>query len=61
MSGLADHNYRLWLLLNLELWHEIYIEGRGVDAVKEDILQLAQRPGQTARAEAAPRAAGATR
>jgi asparagine synthase (glutamine-hydrolysing) len=54
MSGLADHNYRLWLLLNLELWHEIYIEGRSVDAVREDILQLAREPDQKARRHALP-------
>jgi asparagine synthase (glutamine-hydrolysing) len=25
MEGQVDHSYRLWLLLNLEIWHEIYI------------------------------------
>jgi asparagine synthase (glutamine-hydrolysing) len=37
MEGHVDHSYRLWLLLNLEIWHEIYIEGRSVDVVTDDI------------------------
>jgi asparagine synthase (glutamine-hydrolysing) len=41
MSGRVDHSYRLWLLLGLEIWHEIYIDGRSVDAVRADILQQA--------------------
>jgi asparagine synthase (glutamine-hydrolysing) len=27
LSGKADHNFRLWILLNLELWYRIYFEG----------------------------------
>jgi len=26
-AGKVDHNYRLWILLNLELWWRIYIDG----------------------------------
>ena len=37
MQGRVDHSYRLWLLLNLEIWYEIYIEGRDVAAVAADI------------------------
>lgn len=33
MSGERDHSYRLWLLLGLEVWHELYIEGRAVESV----------------------------
>jgi asparagine synthase (glutamine-hydrolysing) len=40
MAGQVDHSYRLWLLLNLEIWYEIYIEGRRVDAVTADIVRL---------------------
>jgi asparagine synthase (glutamine-hydrolysing) len=25
-SGKVDHHVRLWMLLNLELWHQIFIE-----------------------------------
>ena len=25
-SGKRDHGYRMWALLNLELWHRIYID-----------------------------------
>jgi len=27
ISGRMDHGYRLWILLNLELWHRIFIDG----------------------------------
>ena len=33
MTGVQDHSYRLWLLLGLEVWHELYLEGRPVEAV----------------------------
>jgi len=36
-------SYRLWLLLNLEIWHEIYIEGRSVEMARDGIQQLASR------------------
>jgi asparagine synthase (glutamine-hydrolysing) len=41
MAGRVDHSYRLWLLLNLEIWHELYIEGRSVAAVTADMRELA--------------------
>ena len=34
-SGQADHNYRIWILLNLEFWHRMYIENRSVDQMHE--------------------------
>jgi asparagine synthase (glutamine-hydrolysing) len=33
LSGTQDHSYRLWLLLGLEIWHELYLEGKNPDAV----------------------------
>ena len=33
MTGKKDHSYRLWLLLSLEIWHDIYLEQQPVDAV----------------------------
>jgi len=40
MAGRVDHSYRLWLLLNLEIWHEVNIEGRSVEAVTADIRRV---------------------
>ena len=37
MEGRVDHSYRLWLLLNLEIWYELYIEGQSVDVMLENI------------------------
>jgi asparagine synthase (glutamine-hydrolysing) len=34
-SGQMDHNYRLWILLNLELWWRIYIDGASVEALDQ--------------------------
>ena len=31
LDGKADHNFRLWILLNLEIWHRLYLEGETVD------------------------------
>lgn len=36
-NGKIDHNYRIWMLLNLEIWHRIFIEGNSVDTLKENI------------------------
>lgn len=40
MDGQVDHSYRLWLLLNLEIWHELYVEGLPVDAVRDRMQRL---------------------
>jgi asparagine synthase (glutamine-hydrolysing) len=40
VSGKADHNYRLWILLNLELWHRMYFEGETADSLTDTILTL---------------------
>jgi len=34
-TGKVDHNYRLWILLNLELWWRLYIDGSTVDTLGE--------------------------
>ena len=34
MSGKVDHNYRIWVLLNLEIWYRLYFEGETVDSMK---------------------------
>lgn len=34
LSGKSDHNFRLWILLNLELWYRMYIEGSSVDDMR---------------------------
>lgn len=34
-EGRVDHNYRLWILINLEMWHRMYFEGQSVDQMHE--------------------------
>ncbi|MBD3161746.1 MAG: asparagine synthase (glutamine-hydrolyzing) [Candidatus Eisenbacteria bacterium] len=33
IAGRRDHNYRIWVWLNLEIWHRLYFEQAGIDAV----------------------------
>ena len=40
LSGKADHNFRLWILLNLEIWHRLYFEGESVASMQEFIQGL---------------------
>lgn len=35
LDGRADHNYRLWILINLEFWYRIYFEGETVTSLRE--------------------------
>ena len=31
LTGRADHNYRLWILINLEFWYRSFIDGQTLD------------------------------
>jgi asparagine synthase (glutamine-hydrolysing) len=33
-----DHHVRLWMLLNLEVWHRLYIVGQGQQEITENLL-----------------------
>ncbi len=35
ISGQMDHNYRLWIFINLELWYRIYFENESVESCQE--------------------------
>jgi asparagine synthase (glutamine-hydrolysing) len=35
LSGQVDHNFRLWILLNLELWYRMYFENASIDDMRE--------------------------
>ena len=35
-----DHHVRLWMLLTLELWHQLYIEGVAQEALTEKLREL---------------------
>jgi asparagine synthase (glutamine-hydrolysing) len=34
-DGKMDHNYRLWILLNLELWWRIYLDGMSLESLDQ--------------------------
>lgn len=43
-SNRHDHHVRLWMLLNLELWHQLYIEGVEQEALAEQLQDLCLHP-----------------
>ncbi len=40
LSGRTDHNYRLWILINLEFWYRSFIEGENLDRQQELVDEL---------------------
>lgn len=42
ISGRVDHNYRIWLLLNLEIWYRLFFEGETVESMREFIRAHAE-------------------
>ncbi len=40
LDGKADHNFRLWILINLEFWHRLFLEDETVDSCHELIQRL---------------------
>ena len=49
ISGRSDHNFRLWILLNLELFHRLYFEGGTPESVAEWIASYSPRSRATRR------------
>ena len=37
LSGKVDHNYRLWILINLEIWYRLYFENESVETMESFI------------------------
>jgi asparagine synthase (glutamine-hydrolysing) len=33
LAGRRDHNFRIWILLNLEIWHRLFLEQQSVEEV----------------------------
>ncbi len=40
IAGKVDHNYRIWVLLNLEIWYRLYFEGMTPESMREFTDQL---------------------
>ena len=40
LDGKADHNYRIWILINLEIWYRMYFEGQSVEDMQEFTEEL---------------------
>ncbi|MDH3224179.1 MAG: asparagine synthase C-terminal domain-containing protein, partial [Gemmatimonadota bacterium] len=41
-SGQSDHHHRIWMLVNLEVWHRIFLENRRLEEVSEDLRETAK-------------------
>jgi asparagine synthase (glutamine-hydrolysing) len=39
VAGKMDHNYRLWLLFNLELWHRQFVGGESIEQTQHLVEQ----------------------
>lgn len=51
IGGRVDHNYRIWLLLNLEIWYRLFFEDETVDSMREFIKShTGTRPAMAAHA-----------
>jgi hypothetical protein len=46
LSGKVDHNYRLWMLFNIEMFWRHYMESESVDSLEDWIASTrsTQRP-----------------
>lgn len=40
LSGKRDHNYKLWILINLEIWYKIFFDNYSVEETREFIKSL---------------------
>jgi len=40
ISGKVDHNYRIWVLLNLEIWYRLYFEGETIETMQNFVKEL---------------------
>lgn len=40
LDGGIDHNYRIWILINLEIWYRMYFEGQSIDQMNALTAQL---------------------
>jgi asparagine synthase (glutamine-hydrolysing) len=50
IAGRADHSFRLWIFINLEIWYRLNFAGATPDTLNETIARLSRpRPGGLAR------------
>ena len=42
LAGRADHNYRLWILINLEFWYRSFMDAESLESQHEHINALVQ-------------------
>jgi asparagine synthase (glutamine-hydrolysing) len=54
LSGKVDHNYRLWLLINLEVWYRLNVEGVSIESMQAEIEHLMVRKVSSPSLVAAP-------
>lgn len=40
IAGKSDHHVRLWMILNVEIWYRLYLQGESVDSIGERLQKL---------------------
>lgn len=48
IGGKADHNYRIWILINLEMWYRLFFEGRSIEELRALTDRLLGTPSAAA-------------
>lgn len=49
INGKRDHNYRIWIFMNLELWYRIFIEQQTLDGIQEWINKYVKMEDRASR------------
>src|SRR5581483_2461913 len=46
IDGKRDHNFRIWIFMNLEIWYRIFIEHQTLESIEEWINGYGKSKGQ---------------
>jgi hypothetical protein len=49
IDGKRDHNFRIWIFMNLEIWYRIFIEHQTLESIEEWINGYVKSKGQNER------------
>jgi hypothetical protein len=40
ITGQVEHSFGLWVLVNLEIRHRIFLENRSIDSAREEVYRM---------------------
>ena len=47
INGVRDHNYRIWIFINLEIWYRLFFEGQAIGTIHDYVDTLMAKNGRT--------------